>query len=248
MRNTRKRFRELYGELFGAKKFSGVLRNARLVRQGKGNRLNATRELTEAEEDALFKNGHFGVQDPKSLQRALWWFLSLHFGWRARDESRKLCWGDVGLANDPETDSEYLVWKSERGSKTRTGQDGGHHRAFEPKAYASKNKSRCPVEFYKAFRSHRSEATLDPDAPFYLAINHGRKPSDKIWCLPLGKNEIGKFLKDAFASAKLNETNKKKVSNHSVRKTSVGRLLEADVQPNFVAQLSGHKILKTSNF
>mgnify|MGYP000129169507 CR=1 FL=1 len=75
-----------------------------LVRQGKGNCPNATRELTEAEEDALFENGQFGVHDPKSLQRALWWFLSLHFGWRARDESRKLCWGDVGLATDPETD------------------------------------------------------------------------------------------------------------------------------------------------
>ena len=65
---------------------------------------------------------------------------------------------------------------SQKGSKTRTGQDGGHQRAFEPKAYASKNKSRCPVEFYKAFRSHRSEAMLDPDAPFYLAINHRREP------------------------------------------------------------------------
>ena len=51
--------------------------------------------------------------------------------------------------------------------------------------------------------------------------------------------------KDAFAAAKLDDTNKKKVSNHSVRKTSVGRLLEADVQPNFVAQLSGHKNLKS---
>ena len=135
------------------------------------------------------------------------------------------------------------MWKSERVSiKTRTGQDGGHQRAFEPKAYASNNKSRCPVEFYKTFRSHRSEAMLEPDAPFYLAINHRRKPNDKVWYLdrPLGKNEIGKFLKDAFAAAKLDDTNKKKVSNHSVRKTSDGRLLEADVQPNFVAQLSGH--------
>ncbi|CAH3039920.1 unnamed protein product, partial [Porites evermanni] len=161
-----------------------------LVRQGKGNCPNATRELTEAEEDALFENGH----------------------------------------------------------KTRAGQDGGHQRAFEPKAHESNNKSRCPVEFYKAFRSHRPEAMLEPDAPFYLAINHRRKPSDKVWYLdrPLGKNEIsGKFLKDAFAAAKLDDTNKKKVSNHSVRKTSVGRLLEADVQPNFVAQLSGHKNLKS---
>ena len=42
-----------------------------LVRQGKGNHPNATRELTEAEEDALFENGQSSVQDPKSLQRAL---------------------------------------------------------------------------------------------------------------------------------------------------------------------------------
>ena len=70
---------------------------------------------------------------------------------------------------------------------------------------------------------------------------------DKVWYLdrPLGKDEIGKFLKDAFAAAKLDDTNKSKASNHSVRKTSVGRLLEADVQPNFVAQLSGHKNLKS---
>ena len=151
------------------------------------------------------------------------------------------------MASDPETDSEYVVWKSERGSKTRIGQAGGHQRAFEPKAHASNNKSRCPVEFYKAFRSHRPEAMLEPDAPFYLAINHRRKPNDKVWYLDrhLGKNEIGKFLKDAFTAGKLDDTNKKKVSNHSVRKTSVGRLLEADVQPNFVAQLSGHKNLKS---
>ena len=151
------------------------------------------------------------------------------------------------MASDPETDSEYIVWKSERGSRTRTGQGGGHQRAFEPKAHAFNNKSRCPVGFYKAFRRHHSEAMLEPDARFYLAINHRRTPNDKVWYLdrPLGKNKIGKFRKDAFAAAKLDDTNKKKVSNHSVRKTSVGRLLEADVQPNFVAQLSGHKNLKS---
>ena len=41
------------------------------------------------------------------------------------------------------------------------------------------------------------------------------------------------------------DTNKKKLCNHSIRKASVGRLLEADVQSNFVAQLSGHKNLKS---
>ena len=88
---------------------------------------------------------------------------------------------------------------------------------------------------------------LERDAPFDLVVNHQRKPTEKEWFLgrPLEKNEFGKFLKDGFAAAKLDDANKKKVSNHSVRKTSVGRLLEAEVQPNFVAQLSIHKNLKS---
>ena len=52
-----------------------------LVRQGRENCPNATRELTEAEEDTLCENGQFGVQDPKSLQRALCgFFLSILAG------------------------------------------------------------------------------------------------------------------------------------------------------------------------
>ena len=115
---------------------------------------------------------------------------------RARDESRKLCWGDVVLASDPETDFERLVWKSERGSKTRTGQDGNHQRTREPKAYASNNKSRCPVKFYKAFRSHCSEAMLEPDAPFYLKNNktdENQITKCGIWIDPLERIKLASF-------------------------------------------------------
>ena len=98
------------------------------------------------------------------------------FYWRARDESRTLCWGDVGYL----LRTFWLffvcvcvcVWKLGRGKKTGTRWDGNHQRAFEPKAHTSNNKSRCPVEFYKAFRGHRSDAKLERDAPFYFAINH----------------------------------------------------------------------------
>ena len=37
----------------------------------------------------------------------------------------------------------------------------------------------------------------------------------------------------------------KKISNHSVRKTSISRLLDAGVPGNFVMQLSGHKNLQS---
>ena len=82
-----------------------------------------------------------------------------------------------------------------------------------------------------------------PDSPFYLAVKHQRKPDDEVWYMrsPLGKNEIGKFLSTAAKNAGLQG----RVTNHSVRKTCISRLLDADVPNNFVAQLSGHRSLKS---
>lgn len=41
----------------------------------------------------------------------------MHYGFRARDECRNLCLGDLVLEHNPETDREILVWRAERGSK-----------------------------------------------------------------------------------------------------------------------------------
>ena len=51
---------------------------------------------------------------------------------------------------------------------------------------------------------------------------------------------MGKFLSTAAKNAGLHKEGKK-VTNHSVRKPCISRLLDADVPENFVAQLSGHK-------
>ena len=213
-----------------------------LVQQhAKGNRPQACRELTITEEDQLFQLGLFGKHEPEVLQRTVWWVLSLHFGFRARDESRRLKWRDIVLSNDPETGCELVLWKAERGSKTRHG-DGQHQRAFYPKAQATENE-RCPVQLHRAFAEHRPLEMKQPDSPFFLAINHRRQPSSEIWYskAALGKNEIGKFLSKAAKAAKLPDN----ITNHSVRKTCISRLIDADIPENFVAQLSGHKNLKS---
>ena len=82
-----------------------------------------------------------------------------------------------------------------------------------------------------------------PDSLFFLAINHRRQPSSEIWYskAALGKNEIGKFLSKAAKAAKLPGN----ITNHSVRKTCISRLMDADILENVVAQLSGHKNLKS---
>ena len=76
---------------------------------GKGNKPQAAQAIDEDEEDALFEAGEFGYSDPVALQRTVWLFLSLHFGFRAREVSRKLRWGDVQLQQQNDG-QEVLVW------------------------------------------------------------------------------------------------------------------------------------------
>ena len=84
-----------------------------------------------------------------------------------------------------------------------------------------------------------------PSIPFYLAINYGRRPGINIWYIgaPLGKNEIGKLMKTAAQSAGLQGN----FNNHTVRKTCISRLMDAEVPVDNVPQLSGHRHLKSLN-
>ena len=99
------------------------------------------------------------------------------------------------------------------------------------------------MRFYKEFAHRRPVEMNQPDSPFYLAVKHQVKPGDDVWYMrsPIGKNEIGKFLHTAAKNAGLQG----RLTNHSVRKTCISRLLDSDVSDNFVAQLSGHRSLNS---
>ena len=143
-------------------------------KHAKGNRPQAARSITPSEEDLLFHTKQFGDHNPGELQRTVWWVLSLHFGFRARDESRKLRCGDIVL--DPHG-GEVLVWKAQRGSKTRHGVDT-HQREFNPTAQATNNE-RCPLKLFKKFSAHRREKMKHPDSPFYLLSTIKESQSQK---------------------------------------------------------------------
>ena len=181
-----------------SRKVLSAKRKSLVHEHGKGNKSQAATALEDDEEDALFETGEFGYSNPVSLQRTVCWLLSLHFGFQARDESRKLRWGDVQLQEDKDG-REMLVWLAERGTTTCHGQEQGHRRAFQPKVYATKTE-RYPVQFYKTFRPVEMNK---PESPFYLAVRHNRSSQDNVWYMksPLGKNELGKFLSTAAQKA-----------------------------------------------
>ena len=103
------------------------------------------------------------------------------------------------------------------------------------------------VKWYEVFLPFSWRDKQDKCSDF--AVRHGDcRVNPQVWYMkaPLGKNEIGKFLKTAADEASLQRQGSK-VTNHSVRKTSIGRLLDANTPETFVAQLSGHKLFKASN-
>ena len=61
-------------------RFLAAKRKSLIHEHGKGNKPQATTALKDKDEDALFEIGEFRDSNPVSLQRTVWWPLSLHFG------------------------------------------------------------------------------------------------------------------------------------------------------------------------
>lgn len=228
----------LKDEIFAKSRKVLAARRKKLKRDGYGGRPNATRELTLEEVDRLWEEGFFGLNSGVQVQRALWWSLSIHCGWRGCDEARQVAWGDISIETDKANGQDYLIWNVERGSKTRIGREGEEGRKYNPTIFPSGNK-RCPVRLFKIFRDHRPDETMVEGFSFFLGIDWKKSEKDKIWYTnrAMGRNKIAEFLPEAKKLLKLPG----KVANHSVRKTGISQLLEADIPEIFVAQHSGMK-------
>ena len=204
---------------------------------GKGNRPQRTMPLTDEDEEKLWSSGAFGLHDPMALLRVLFWYFTMLFGLRGRDEHHQMLWGDVEMKSGP--DGDYLEY-TERLTKTRRGSDSG--RPFKPKIFPIENKARCPVEAFKLYASKRPACENDC-SKFYLAVNHSFMKNGKWFKnAALGQHSIGRMLSSA---AKIAQIDQKKIANHSARKTAIKRLLDGGCPPSYVTQLTGHKSMSS---
>jgi len=108
---------------------------------------------------------------------------------------------------------------------------------FSPRMYETKGEC-CPIKFFELFAKHRPHQANYANSPFFLQVLKNANINDSIWYSfkPMGKNQLGNILTKA---SKICNFKGKKVANHSVRKTGISRLLDADVPSIFVAQHSG---------
>ena len=161
------------------------------------------------------EEGCIGIHSPKALLNKMWLQNTMLFGIRGGTENHKLRWSDIELRSD-ENGREYLEF-NERETKTRTGENSTHLRAFRPKQFANPDDpSNCPVTAFKIFRDRRPPTTKTAESPFYIAVNHKRAPDAEFWYKnqPLGENSLRSIMK--VMANKANLPGKK--TNHSARK------------------------------
>ena len=216
-----------------------------LKKQGKGNKPKASVALTSEELKILYEKCLLGMCSPEALLNTLWLNNTLHFGLRGCQEHRDMCWGDVKLKKTA-SGVEYLEF-NERQTKTRTGSDCSDVRTVPPKMFATDGTERDPVADYKCFARKRPEEMNQDDAPFYLAVNNGLKTDSlatKGWFKSgaVGKNKLNGLMKTMAQKAGIEND---RLRNHSGRKTMIQTLSEHDIPPTQIAQLSGHKNLKS---
>jgi len=104
-----------------------------------------------------------------------------------------------------------------------------------------------PVVVYKIYAQKRPKKINEGDSSFYLAVNNNLKAESlqtKDWFKvgPVGINRLNSFMNSMAQKAGINN---ERLQNHSGRKTMIQTLSENDIPLTHIAQLSGHKNLKS---
>ena len=214
---------------------------------GKGNRPNAAEPLSDEDILLMYNRGVLGHDSPRALLNTVWLNNCIFFGMRPGKEQRDMCWGDIQLKKDS-SGLRFLEFTTERQTKTRTGENPRNLRETKPQMYEDKiNPNRCPVNAYLAYKEHRPAEMLTDGSPFYLAVNKEAPKHGQQWykCSPLGVNSLRSMLKKMASDAEL-QTDKKLV-NHSTRKHLVQKLIDNEIPPNEIVQITGHKNVSSLN-
>ena len=166
----------------------------------------------------------------------------MHFGLRGCKEHRDMSWGDVKLKKT--VDGEEFLEFNERQTKTRAGSDCRDVRKNAPKLFATDGSERDPVVVYNAWK--RPKTVNDDESPFYLAVNNTLKAESHQtgeWSkdAPVGINKLNSLMKTMAKKAGINN---ERLRNYSGR-LMIQTLSENDILPTYIAQLSGHKNLKS---
>lgn len=165
-----------------------------LKRKGKGNHPNAIESITPEQLEKMWASGAIGTHAPRPLLRLQWWYNTVYHGVRGRMAHHDLSTDDFTIrrAGDGKLIMEY--------NKNLTM----NHNPLSPKLEPVKKKKfkgavketdggeRDPIRAFELYKAHRPAGI----SSFYLTPKH--KPKGSVWFnkVPMGKNSIGRIMRE----------------------------------------------------
>ncbi|CAH3038914.1 unnamed protein product, partial [Pocillopora meandrina] len=209
---------------------------------GRGKRPNKARQLSEEEEEILWKSEKLGGKTPQSLIHTMWLLLTQQFDHRGRQEHHGMRLEDFRIMKGD--DGLEFVDFVEGPTKTRPGGLNAKPRQFQPKMFQTGG-GICPVAFFRQYINCRPR-NLRASGPFYLSIKYYSGPGDEIWYKfqPMGENKINTMMKNIISQTTL-KSSEKRFTNHSARKTLVSMMKKANLEWSSIAKVTGHRNIQS---
>jgi hypothetical protein len=202
--------------------------------------------LTPEAVQYLFEKGELTSSetvDPRGLMQTVWFYISLYFGKRGRENQRAMKKSMLRLCVTSAGEEYFELNKDQPGtmlsSKNHTGGLEGTEDHSDGKIFAIATSPRCPVQTIKAYLSH-----LNPDND--ALFQRPKCPSAKfnpneatVWyeISVLGHNLLNNMLRNMSERAGISPY----YTNHSLRATTVTVLSSNNVETRKIKAVTGHR-------
>lgn len=194
----------------------------------------------------FFESGELASADtnvPRALLQTTWFYVSLYFGKRGRENQSLMKKSMLRLAVTAAGEEYFELNKEEPGAvlstKNHTGGLEGTEDHADGKIFSSPGSKRCPVQTIKSYLSH-----LNPEVEFLFQRPKAKSTrfnpeEDSVWFerKVLGHNTLENMLKNMSQRAGIQPY----FTNHSLRATAVTVLSSENVETRQIKAVTGHK-------
>ena len=212
------------------------------MKEGKVRPTVHKERITKEQMKQLFLCGQLGdadTQDPAQLLRTAWFYVTLYFGKRGRENQRKLTPEMLVLQKTPQG-RRYFELAIKLATKNHQGGLNDPDDKSDGKMFEFPDSSRCPVKTLENYIQH-----LSPNNP--CLFQRPKDPNsakfdpqqEKVWhCnAPIGEATLNTMMKSMSKSAGITPH----LTNHCVRATAVSVLSDENVEARHIKAVTGHK-------
>ncbi|XP_028416817.1 uncharacterized protein LOC114541025 [Dendronephthya gigantea] len=217
-----------------------------MMKEGKISSVTHKNPITKEQLQQLFKTGKLGKAKTTNLSQILrtaWFYVTLYFGKRGRENQRKLLKQMLVLWETPGKGKYYELQKDLPGTMLakKNHQGGPDDSADESdgKMFETPDSLRCPVKTLENYLKH-----LNPNVESLFQRRRSESVKfnpdiEEVWFCqaPVGEAMLVNMMKVMCKNAGIEQY----LTNHCVRATSVTVLSDSNVEARHIKSVSGHK-------